>query len=149
MLVLPILVPLSTAAVLMLAPKRPGPQRGISLGGALLLLASTVLVFVRVNATGIQVLQVSAWPAPFGITLVADLFSAALMQQAMAWLTGSGGAPGVTCGGLGYAPAGQNKYANLPGADAFAAMRPSEGRWRVWGSGFGATRSIDGASPKR
>ena len=27
MLVLPILVPLSTAAVLMLAPKRPAPQR--------------------------------------------------------------------------------------------------------------------------
>ncbi|MBS0534541.1 MAG: autotransporter domain-containing protein [Proteobacteria bacterium] len=75
---------------------------------------------------------------------VADLFSAAMLQQAMAWLTGGGGAPGVTFGGLGYAPAGQNKFANRPGADAFAAMRPSEGRWRVWGAGFGATRSIDG-----
>ena len=38
MLVLPILVPLSTAAVLMLAPKRPAPQRSISLIGSILLL---------------------------------------------------------------------------------------------------------------
>ena len=29
--------------------------------------------------TGIQVLQVGSWPAPFGITLVADLFSALLV----------------------------------------------------------------------
>ncbi|KQY97422.1 hypothetical protein ASD45_22415 [Pseudolabrys sp. Root1462] len=75
---------------------------------------------------------------------VGDLFSVAMLQQGMAWLSRSGGAPGVTFGGLGYAPAGQNKFANRPGADAFAAMRPSEGRWRVWGAGFGATRSIDG-----
>jgi multicomponent Na+:H+ antiporter subunit D len=78
-LVLPILVPLSTAAVLMLAAKRPVPQRWISLIGSVLLLASTVMVFLRVNTTGIQVLQISAWPAPFGITLVADLLSAVLV----------------------------------------------------------------------
>jgi multicomponent Na+:H+ antiporter subunit D len=79
LLVLPILVPLSTAALLMLAPKRPVPQRWISLTGAVFLLASAVLVFLRVNATGIQVLQVSGWPAPFGITLVADLLAAILV----------------------------------------------------------------------
>ncbi len=78
-LVLPILVPLTTAAVLMLAPKRPLPQRWISMVGAVVLLASTVLVFLRVNAEGIQVLQISAWPAPFGITLVADLLAAILV----------------------------------------------------------------------
>ena len=73
---LPILVPLGTAAVLMLAPKRPVPQRWISLAGSVLLLASALLVFVRVNAAGVQVLQISGWPAPFGITLVADLLAA-------------------------------------------------------------------------
>ena len=77
-LVLPILVPLSTAAVLMLAPKRAVPQRWISLTGSVVLLASALLVFLRVNATGIQVLQISGWPAPFGITLVADLLAAIL-----------------------------------------------------------------------
>src|SRR4051794_4136580 len=79
MLVLPILMPLSTAAVLMLAPKRPLPQRVVSLIGSFLLLASTLLVFLRVNETGVQVLQISGWPAPFGITLVADLLAAILV----------------------------------------------------------------------
>ena len=78
-LVLPILVPLSTAALLLLAPKRPGPQRWISLTGSVLLLASALLVFFRVNGSGIQVLQISGWEAPFGITLVADLLAAMLV----------------------------------------------------------------------
>ena len=77
-LVLPILVPLSTAAILLLAPKRPLLQRWIALTGSILLLASTLVVFRRVDAEGIQVLQVSGWPAPFGITLVADLLAAML-----------------------------------------------------------------------
>ena len=77
-LVLPILVPLSTAAILLLASQRPLLQRWIALTGSILLLASTVVLFRRVEAEGIQVLQVSGWPAPFGITLVADLLSAML-----------------------------------------------------------------------
>ncbi len=79
LLVLPILVPLSTAAVLMLAPTRSAPQRWISLSGAVLLLASALLIFLRVNEAGVQVLQISSWPAPFGITLVADLLAAILV----------------------------------------------------------------------
>ena len=77
-LVLPILVPLSTAAILLLAPKRPLLQRCIALAGSILLLGSTLVVFRRVEADGIQVLQISGWPAPFGITLVADLLAAML-----------------------------------------------------------------------
>ena len=77
-LVLPIVVPLTTAAILLLAPRRPLLQRWIALAGSLLLLGSTLLVFGRTEAEGIQVLQVSAWPAPFGITLVADLLAAML-----------------------------------------------------------------------
>jgi multicomponent Na+:H+ antiporter subunit D len=79
MLVLPILVPLGTAAVLLLAPKRPMPQRWIALMGSILLLASALVLFQRVNQTGVQVLQISGWPAPFGITLVADLLAAILV----------------------------------------------------------------------
>jgi multicomponent Na+:H+ antiporter subunit D len=77
-LVLPILVPFSTAAILLLAPRRPLLQRWIALTGSILLLASAFVVFRRVEAEGIQVLQVSGWPAPFGITLVADLLAAML-----------------------------------------------------------------------
>ena len=78
-LVLPILVPLSTAAILMLAPKRPLLQRWIALAGSWLLLASAVALFRAVEAGGIQVLQIGGWPAPFGITLVADLLAAMLV----------------------------------------------------------------------
>ena len=77
-LVLPIVVPLGTAAILLLAPNRLLLQRWIALTGSILLLGSTFVVFRRVEAEGIQVLQVSGWPAPFGITLVADLLSAML-----------------------------------------------------------------------
>jgi multicomponent Na+:H+ antiporter subunit D len=79
LLALPILVPLTTAAVLMLAPSRPLLQRRIALSGSLLLLASAVGLFLRVESLGIQALQVGSWPAPFGITLVADLLSAMLV----------------------------------------------------------------------
>ncbi|HWI17363.1 MAG TPA: proton-conducting transporter membrane subunit [Vicinamibacterales bacterium] len=78
-LVLPIIVPMITAAIMLLAPRRPVMQRWIGLAGAVVLLVSTVAVFGRVNGDGIQVLQVGGWPAPFGITLVADLLSALLL----------------------------------------------------------------------
>src|SRR5688572_17642373 len=96
MLVLPILVPLGTAAILMIAPKRPIAQRWISLAGSVLLLTSAVLVFLRVNAAGVQVLQISGWPAPFGITLVADLLASILIVAVgvvgatIAWVAFSG-----------------------------------------------------------
>ena len=38
-----------------------------------------VAIFVRVEADGIQACRIGSWPAPFGITLVADLFSALLV----------------------------------------------------------------------
>src|SRR5687768_151752 len=78
-LVLPILVPLTTAAILMLAPHRPLSQRWIGLVGSTLLLVSGLAIFQRVNAQGVQVLQISGWAAPFGITLVADLLAALLV----------------------------------------------------------------------
>ena len=78
-LVLPILAPLTTAVILLLAPTRPLLQRWIALVGSVALLGSAVLLFLRVEREGIQVLQVSGWSAPFGITLVADLLAAMLV----------------------------------------------------------------------
>jgi multicomponent Na+:H+ antiporter subunit D len=78
-LVLPILVPLVTAILMLLLPARPNRQRWISLIGSVLLLGASVVLFREVDTKGIQVLQVSSWAAPFGITLVADLLSAMLV----------------------------------------------------------------------
>jgi formate hydrogenlyase subunit 3/multisubunit Na+/H+ antiporter MnhD subunit len=56
-LVLPVVIPLATAAVLLLAPGRPLVQRTIALIGAIAQLISAVALFVRVEAAGIQVLR--------------------------------------------------------------------------------------------
>ena len=40
---------------------------------------AAIAILVRVEAEGIQVLQIGSWPAPFGITLVADVFSSLLV----------------------------------------------------------------------
>jgi multicomponent Na+:H+ antiporter subunit D len=83
LVVLPVLVPLGTAIVcLALGPFRAA-QRVASVGGAALLLAVTATLLYRVDTAGIQVMQMGAWPAPFGISLVADLLAAI-----MALLTG-------------------------------------------------------------
>jgi multicomponent Na+:H+ antiporter subunit D len=79
LLVLPILVPLVTAAVMLMAPTRAVLQRWLGLAGSATLLASGVALFTHVDRGGVQVLQVSSWPAPFGITLVADLLAALLV----------------------------------------------------------------------
>ncbi len=81
LLVLPMLVPLATAIALQLLPYRPRLLRGVAFAGALVILAVSVALFARVQAGGIQVTQVGSWPAPFGITLVADLFSALLLMM--------------------------------------------------------------------
>ena len=79
LLALPILLPLATAIALQLLPLRPQLLRWVAFAGALGVLASAIVLLVRVEAAGILVLHVAAWPAPFGITLVADLLSALLV----------------------------------------------------------------------
>ncbi len=79
LLALPILLPLLAAIVLHLLPQRSRLLRGVAFAGSLGSVAAAVSIFARVEQTGIQVLQVASWPAPFGITLVADVFSAALI----------------------------------------------------------------------
>src|SRR6476620_6962859 len=79
LLALPILFPLLTAIVLHLLPQRSRLLRVVAFGGSLGALAVAVSIFVRVQHAGIQVLQVGSWPAPFGITLAADLFSAVMV----------------------------------------------------------------------
>jgi len=75
-------VPFATAIILLLMPSRPLLQPSIGLAGSLLLLVSAITLFRQVDSNGIQVLQVGGWPAPFGITLVADLLAALLVLAA-------------------------------------------------------------------
>ena len=79
LVLLPLLVPLMAAALGLVAWRSASAQRLIALAGSAVLLAVGVVLLVVVERDGYQVLQIGDWEAPFGITLVADLFSAILI----------------------------------------------------------------------
>jgi multicomponent Na+:H+ antiporter subunit D len=79
LLALPIVLPLATAILLRLLPQRALLLRAVAFAGAAGILGASIGILVRVLGSGIQVLYVGGWPAPFGITLVADLLSAMLL----------------------------------------------------------------------
>jgi multicomponent Na+:H+ antiporter subunit D len=81
LILLPIGIPLLTAIVALLA-RRLAAQRMAGVAGAAALLGAGIALFVDVAANGIQTMEVGSWPAPFGITLVADLFSAIMVVLA-------------------------------------------------------------------
>ncbi len=82
LLALPLLWPLATAALSLLAWRHPRRQRALALIGAVGLLCSAVVLLRAVQERGILSAQAGGWPAPFGITLAADLFSAMLLVVA-------------------------------------------------------------------
>lgn len=69
---LPILVPLTAAALGLVAWRRPRAQAAISVAGGVSLLATTAALAAVVHTHGVRSLQAGDWAAPFGITLVAD-----------------------------------------------------------------------------
>lgn len=79
LLVLPVLVPLATATLALLARRSVKAQRIISVAGAAVLLGVAVALMAGVWRGGVQAVQVGAWAAPFGITLVADLLGAVMV----------------------------------------------------------------------
>jgi multicomponent Na+:H+ antiporter subunit D len=81
-LILPLLIPMLTAVLALMAFRSLRWQRGISLAGSLALLLAALGLLWTVHEQGIRALQVGNWPAPFGITLVADLLSAVMLTLA-------------------------------------------------------------------
>jgi multicomponent Na+:H+ antiporter subunit D len=79
LLILPIIVPALTGMLALLARSSRALQRGISVVGATVLFGAGAALVSQVQAHGIQAVQMGDWPAPFGITLVADHFSAGLV----------------------------------------------------------------------
>ena len=79
LLILPIIVPAVTGMLVLLVQNHRGVQRGISVVGATVLFGVGAALVYQVQAHGIQAAQMGDWPAPFGITLVADHFSAGLV----------------------------------------------------------------------
>ena len=70
------------AAVCLLSWRSVAWQRAVATAGVLGLLASAAALVVAVDRHGMLCVQVGGWPAPFGITLAADRFSAIMVALA-------------------------------------------------------------------
>jgi len=79
LLVWPIALPLSTAVLCLIAWHSPRVQRALNAAGSLGLLVASIAIITRVLDEGPVAAQMGSWPAPFGITLVADILSAAMV----------------------------------------------------------------------
>jgi len=82
MIASPILIPLLFAILSIFTWQRSKIQHILALVGTTLLLICSIYILQMVITQGIQVLQIGNWPAPFGISLVVDLFSAILLLVA-------------------------------------------------------------------
>jgi multicomponent Na+:H+ antiporter subunit D len=80
LLALPLVLPLLGAAVLLCLPKaRETVRHIVTISICFSLLGVSCLLFSRVSGGEVLVLRSGSWPAPFGITLVADILSAAMV----------------------------------------------------------------------
>jgi multicomponent Na+:H+ antiporter subunit D len=82
LLILPVVLPVMTGILTLLFWSRPRIQRVISVAGTVGLLIAALVLFETVWNDGIQAVSMGDWPAPFGITMVADLFSALMVVLA-------------------------------------------------------------------
>lgn len=78
-IILPIIIPFATAILLLFFKNSFRSHKYINGLSSIALLLAAVTLFSEVNAGGIKVLYVGSWKAPFGITLVADLFSSIMV----------------------------------------------------------------------
>ncbi|MWJ27601.1 Na+/H+ antiporter subunit D [Halomonas sp. ZH2S] len=76
---LPILIPLFSGALSLVFWRSRAVQRVIAVGGTAALLLTSLWLLVTVNRDGILVMHMGSWPAPFGISLVADLLGAIMV----------------------------------------------------------------------
>ncbi len=73
------IIPLATAVLGLLAWNRRTVQRWLGIGSTTLLTVVGSSILLQVQQQGILSAQAGNWPAPFGITLVADTFSALML----------------------------------------------------------------------
>ena len=80
LLVLPIIVPLIGGAAAVVVRKSARRSFWLAFTGAALHTIAGSLLIYQVHTDGIFAMQIGNWPAPFGITLVADRLSAVMVM---------------------------------------------------------------------
>jgi len=80
LIIAPVVIPAVVAPLTLLAmPRRRGLAVGLSLAGCVAMLAAAVALFGLVQDNAIRSYALGGWPAPFGIVLVLDRLSAAML----------------------------------------------------------------------
>jgi multicomponent Na+:H+ antiporter subunit D len=106
LLALPIALPLLAAGLCVLVGSSRTAQRVIGLTTLTALVPIAVAILVRVDRDGIVVVQAGGWPAPVGISLVADRLAAIMLLTAtvvlLAVLVYAIGQPGVERNHVGF-----------------------------------------------
>ncbi len=82
LVILPVVIPLIAGLVMIIFPKRLGLHKALSLLAVISVTVVALFLINQVNLNGIQTLQLGNWAAPFGISMVADMFSALLVLTA-------------------------------------------------------------------
>jgi len=80
LLILPVLVPFTTAVICLCLWSRPRAQRFVTTAGMALLLAAASGLLVTTSREGIVATHIGGWPSPIAITLAADLLSATMVM---------------------------------------------------------------------
>ena len=82
LLILPIVIPFFTAICCLFFWNYLKVQRVLTTAGTLILAGISLCLLYFIDTYGIQSTQIGNWPAPFGITIVADLFSSIMVVMA-------------------------------------------------------------------
>jgi multicomponent Na+:H+ antiporter subunit D len=82
LLILPIITPFFTAICCLFLWRYTRVQRILTTAGTLTLAVISLFLLILIDTRGIQSIQIGNWPAPFGITIVADLFSSIMVVMA-------------------------------------------------------------------
>ncbi len=78
LLVMPILIPMLFGVLSLLAYRSIRVQKILGVIGTIFLLTVSIALFMSTLKNGYLVLEIGSWQAPYGITLVSDIFSATM-----------------------------------------------------------------------
>ena len=82
LLILPVLIPLLSATLGLVVSRWQRAQAAVGVAGSVALLAAAVALLQAVNRHGVLAATMGSWPAPMGITLVADTLAALMVLLA-------------------------------------------------------------------
>ncbi|MHA6261237.1 Na+/H+ antiporter subunit D [Sporosarcina sp. CAU 1771] len=83
LLLFPILLPFLFGILLLFFKENVRVQRYLTIIGLLVSLGAALILVSKVKADGVQSLTLGSWPAPFGISMVSDMFSVLLVTTSI------------------------------------------------------------------